>query len=476
MPHAHCGSITIEVLIAFTVFTLSATALILTHAGAADAVEAAGIHADAIALFEREAADLREALAADFYASSTASTSLHNATQFTVDSSIAYISPCLAESITRVVADMRVFSFASRIAHSAESERLGQDCMYTALRSWSAIETATYDGSEKGSAIDASSGRIVVGSTQPPYLRVLENGLYVNAQNGFTLHARPNAIDAALLPGGAQVVFAALATSTMQLAAIDFTDAAAPVVLSTTTLRGVDPSGFKPDGWRLMYYDERLYVSTLETAGPELHTFAVDAHGRVAELGDGVSVNITLNDFVVREEMVGSVRRKYLFAATARDTGEIAVYDVTDPAGVGQASEVVSLRQNIPGAQDGESIAVVGNHLYLGRASNTGGPELYVFDIADMPNSMTLAGTAEIPSVSVSGVQVVGDLAFLAVTPGVTNRRIDIWDVADPSHISRVYAQAYPGLQVHGIDYAPDGVYGVSDRAPYLVRISPYAP
>lgn len=476
MPHAHCGSITIEVLIACTVFTLSATAIVLTHAGAADAAYAAGIHTDFIALAESASHDVRQALATDFYASPSASTTIRNATSFEIDTSVRHISPCLAASEANVAADFRSYALHSHIAHTAESKRLGYDCVYAEHASWAVVHSDTYPHSDGGTAVDVSAGSIVVGSMEPPYLRLVENGTYVTPENDFTLHARVNALDAVLLPNGKHIVFAALATSTSQLAVIDITDTTAPMLLSTTTLRGVDPTGFKPEGWRLTYYDERVYASTLETAGPELHTFAVSPSGNVTELGTGTLVNITLNDFVVREELVGSARKKYLFAATSRDTGEIAVYDVTDSSGVGEVTEVTALRQNLPGAQDGESISVVGQYLYLGRASNTGGPELYVYDLTHMPHGMTLVGTAEIPSVSVTGIEVVGDHAFLAITPGVTNRRIDIWDVSNPSYMTRVYAYAYPGLQVHGIDYENDGVYGVSDRSPYLVRLSPYMP
>lgn len=476
MPHAHCGSITVEVLIACSVFTLSATAIVLTHAGAADAAHAAGIHTDLIALVESGTHDIRQTLRTDFYATTSASTTIRNSTSLVVAVSVRHISPCLAESETHVAADFRSFSLRTRIADTAESARLGYDCSYAEHTSWDVVQSDTYSQSEEGTAVDVLAGSVAVGGMEPPYLRLIENGAYVLPGNEFTLHARANALDAVLLTSGTRIVFAALASSTNQLAVIDITEAAAPILLSTSTLRGVDPTGFKPEGWRLTYYDERVYVSTLETAGPELHMFAVSPRGYVTELGTGTAVNITLNDFVVREELVERTRKKYLFAATSRDTGEIAVYDVTDSSGVGQVTEVVGLRQNLPGAQDGESISVVGNYLYLGRASNTGGPELYVYDLTDMPHSMTLVGTAEIPSVSVTGIEVVGHHAFLAITPGVANRRIDVWDVSNPSSMTRVYTYAYPGLQVHGIDYENDSLYGVSDRSPYLVRLSPYSP
>lgn len=474
MPHAHCGSITVEVLIAFTVFTLSATALILTHAGAADAVDASGIHTDFIALGEVRNQEIRSRVATDFYATSTATTSERNGLIFAVDTRTTHISECLLEAGTEVTAGHRAFTSIIRVANTLESERLGYDCAYGETGSWAVVDAQMHSESGKGTALDASSGVVVVGLEESPYLGVLSRGEFAQIPAGL-LESYPNAIDAAVTKYGTHLVFVALASSIPQLAVIDISDTDAPVLIASTTLRNVDPNGFKPEGWRLKYYDKRLYVSTLETAGPELHTFAVTEDG-VQELGSGVSVNITFNDFVIRSELVGSTHKKFLYAATSRDAGEIAVYDVTDPGGIGQAIEVTNLRQNLPGAQDGESIAVVGNRLYLGRASNTGGPELYVYDITDMPTSMTLLGTAEIPSVSVSGIQVVDGLAFLAITPGVTNRRIDIWDVSEPERITRVYTYAYPGLRIRGIEYATDGVYAVSDRSPYLVRLTPYAP
>lgn len=474
MPHAHCGSITVEVLIACTVFTVSASAVILTHAGAADALTAAGIHTNFIAVAEAHTHAFRIELEQDFYATSIATTSERNGLTYRVDTGTTHISPCLIDAATRVTAGMRAFTSSTRIANGLESERLGYDCAYGETGAWEVLDTDSYPDTGRATALDASSGVVVIGLEDSPHLGVMSDDVFSRLPTGL-VRAYPNALDAAVLADGRHIVFGALASTTQQVVAVDITDVTAPTVLASTTLRNVDPSGFKPEGWRLMYYDQRLYVSTLETAGPELHTFVVTKDALV-ELGAGVSVNITFNDFVVREERVGTTRKKYLYAATSRDTGEIAVYDVTDPGTTGQAVEVTSLRQNLPGAQDGESIAVVGNRLYLGRASNTGGPELYVYDITTMPTSMTLLGTAELPSVSVSGIQVIGEVAFLAITPGVTNRRIDMWDVRDPQRLVRIRTHAYPGLRVRGIEYAGGSVWGVADRAPYLIELSPYAP
>lgn len=443
-----------EILIAFSVFALSAGAILLIEAGVNDAAEATLRHADMLAI-----ADYALAKAMSSEADIAERVELNGTTYVTTMTQSA-LTACMSSFEASVSRERYMFERRVYKADVEESMRLGGDCLY---RSYSDLGIPHDYGSvagEEGSAIDTLDSHIYIGTDKPPYLRIHEDVEYVAFTNGFSLHARPAALDVVHYPGGEEgmrtIIFAALETSTGQLAVIDASDASEPLLVATSTLAGVVPSGSAPGGHRIFYYDGRVFISTLETAGPELHVFSVADPEHPTEIGAGYSINITLNDFSIQDDR--------LYAATARDTGEIAVYQISD---TGTLAELTMLRTDLPGSQDGESIAVIADMLYLGRASNTAGPELYTYRIDD--ESFTQLGSAEIPSVSITGVRVVGDRAYLAATPsGVSTRRLEIYDVSNPSSMERIDSRSIPGLAPRGIDVAPGGVYAVSTRDPIL--------
>lgn len=141
---------------------------------------------------------------------------------------------------------------------------------------------------------------------------------------------------------------------------------------STSTLPGV--AGVRPEGISISYFDSKVFVGTKRTAGREFHIFGVDEAGS----GSGGAepewlgmreVNHNINDISV----VGDLA----FLATSGNVRDLIVLDVSDPHNIVSAAEV-----DIDGTEDGRSVFVAGNLIFLGRHKGTAPSrkELYVLE------------------------------------------------------------------------------------------------
>lgn len=292
---------------------------------------------------------------------------------------------------------------------------------------------------------------------------------------------RLNSVDAVRdMATGRTYAFATQHASTSQLAVFDVTDSSLPTFVSERTLSGVDKSGDYPEGWRVTAYggrffesgeykyEQRLYVTTRETTGPELHIFNTNAPTQPTEIvSAATSLNRTVNDMVVREQMHGGTLHRYLFLAedpgTSPYTKHLRVYDVTDdtPTEVAWADLSVSA--------DALSLFLTGNRLYLGRASGSG-PELYVFDVDALLNGglVTPLASSEVGA-DVSTIRGTGKLLFLGTSK--SGEEFQVWHRDESTwsdsvlNAGRISFQNVPRLAPLGLDVNVNWVYTVSQSA-----------
>ena len=286
-------------------------------------------------------------------------------------------------------------------------------------------------------------------------------GSYDLKLNGFSV--KINAIDVEQdLSTGRTYAFVAVATTTKQLSVFDVTDSHNPDLKTQVTLQNVDQFGSYPQGYRLYIYGQRLYITLRETLGTEFHIFDISTPTLPTEIGNGFELNRTVNDLIVREQKVGSVLKRLAFIASDSNLKELAVLDVSGDT----VSEINSV--DLPGIQDGLSISLVGNNLFLGRSSNAVGPELYVFNITNSATSLPIIGQGEVSS-DVSSIKVSGDYAYLG-----TNRigeEIQIWDSKylnwNPGTLNsgRFNSYNFGNLSPLGFDIDGDWIYGISNLA-----------
>ncbi|HVX90460.1 MAG TPA: hypothetical protein VHC20_02365 [Candidatus Paceibacterota bacterium] len=452
------GSITLEIIIAFAVASLVLTSVILL-VGGSDALAYERSIAERSLAYE-SIQDARIAWSSDIASmASYASTTERDHVPYSLALIVSAVTPCLTElsaaaSSTGGVGDG--IELRADLADTALARALGDDCEYHAASDWShprETGTAPIDAT----AVDVLGGTVYLGRSMPPYLAVGAGDASLPFQNGFALSAPPNAIDAALV-GGTPYVFAALASSTGQFVAVDMRDPSHPIIAAQLSLAGINPAGSDPAAYHVLYYDGRAYVVTRYIAGaqPELHIFDVADPAHAYEMGNA-NLETTVRGMTARTRVVHGVAHTFFYAATTYDTRELAVYDVTDPAHVSLVSSV-----DLPGTQDGDSIAAEGNMLYLGRASNTAGPELYAFEVHDPAQAPVLVATAEITSKDITAIIPVGSLLFVAATnDGASNRMLQIWDMSDTAHVYQRAALKIPGLVLGGIEYASSTLYAI---------------
>jgi hypothetical protein len=135
--------------------------------------------------------------------------------------------------------------------------------------------------------------------------------------------------------------------------------------------------------------------------------------------------------------------------ATSQLSGELKVYEVTDPHNTGAAVEVAAARQDMVGAQNGMSVYIVGTRLYVGRASTPSGPELYIFDASNPTESLSLLASQDVAG-GVHSIVVAGNVAF--ITTSKSKNEVQVWDIST-SPITLVSVHTLAGAMIGGLDY-----------------------
>lgn len=274
-----------------------------------------------------------------------------------------------------------------------------------------------------------------------------------------------NSLDAMRdLSTGRTYAFATQNASTSQLAVFDVTDASSPVLIKERPLSGVDMLGSYPEGWRIFVYGSRVYVTTRETAGPEFHIFNINTPAQATEVVSAVQeLNRTVSDMVVREQHVSGSVHRYTFLASSAGLKELSILDVTGDA----STEVVAV--DLPGSIDARSIFLNGNKLYVGRANDTSGPELFVFDVPTLLDGDTdPLAVAEIGA-GVETIRVSDELLFLGTTKNLQQFQVrasdeSTWSDTDVN-AGLASAMSVPRLAPLGVDFSGDWVYLLTQSA-----------
>ena len=231
--------------------------------------------------------------------------------------------------------------------------------------------------------------------------------------------------------------FVASGSTTAQLQVIDISDPLAPSVVWEVPLPGVDPTGSYPEGRSVRYHSGRVYVGTAETDGPEFHVFDVTNVNIVPPFHLG-SLELThnVNEIIVEGD--------YAYLATSDNNHELMAIDVSNPAAFNPSyhPDVTNLGFNAPGANDGTSIYVGADRIYLGRAQNNPPTDSFFIlnksDVLDNANASDgVLGAHDIGlsnNTYVAGIRVAGKYAFLSLDQPTIG--LVIYDVTDPVNIA----------------------------------------
>lgn len=488
------GLSTLELIIAFAILSLSLTAIVLVVWGNQSVGIDIETNTEAIQKGEKLLEDTRAQAHSNFASVvSTTSSEISGSLTYTKTLAVEDVTACKKQATSTVswstspIRSQKV-EFVSYLTDLAGALALGSDCPVSGPSSkWDNPQRFASDTFNPGKpyALDVLNRIAYLGVDRSPYLYIASttyavlggtDGLIIGDSgtpyaNSFALTDEVYALDAVRDQAtGKTYVYAAMASTTKQLSVIDVTDMYNPTLVTTRSLSSC-VSGSYPQGWRITYYGNKLYLLTRYTAGPELHIFDVSTFTNPLEYGSGSCKGFELGDtaegIAAKDQVIGGVTRRFIYLPTDEIDKELRVFDVTNPLSI---SEVLAANQNLSGAQDGASVYIVGNKLYLGRQSASGA-DLFVYDISNPTLGLPLLGSKDIGT-GVLAIRVAGKFAFLA-TPK-TNKEFQVWNIKDPANITLIKEYNFGNVADQGIDYEPDFIYATGQATPnFQILYSP---
>jgi Tfp pilus assembly protein PilV len=483
---AHTGLSTIEILIAFTILTLSISAVVIVMFGNQSLTIDTQTNVEALAKAQSQLEDARAIASQNFDGAITIPTyawTPPGGRTYSASTSISDLTQCKKQATSTVSwqqgGRIQSVELTSYFVDLIGALALGSDCPVDPPEGWTNPQRFASDTFSPGkpTAIDVLQKIVYLGSDKSPFLEIADtrgatlgqtNGLLLS--HGLSIGTYPNSLDAIRwydpsLLAYRTFVFAAMHDTTNQLKVIETTVPGTPVLQATRALSGCVLTTSFPQGWLVYYYKGMLYLTVRETAGPELHVFDVSTPSNPTELPIGSAacagqeLNTTVEGLVVQDQVISGVTHRYAYMATDSNIRELMVWDVTDPLAM---HEVTAARQDLSGNTDAASVYAIGRKLFLGRLSAPGA-DLYVYDTSNPEVSLAALGQKDIGT-GVTGIRVMGSLAFLS-TPK-TNQEFQVWNVKQLDNISLIKAYNFGNIVSNGVDYEPDFIYTTGDSTP----------
>lgn len=404
--------------------------------------------------------EAKRLLTSNFFATtSTATPSIFS--QFSTEQHIKEITQCrrLIESLVTWKTDfspvVRKHTSKALVASPEMLERLGGDCggndfsKIIATSSQPAMYTSLPHTGVQFTGLDMFRGIAFISAVSVDELQ--PDLIALDAKNNFqvisSLHfgVGTNAIDVA---NG--YVFVAQHSSTSQLAIIDARSPSTLQLIASTTLPGV--AGERPQGWSITHYDSKIYIGTKRTIGHEFHIFDVSNPYAPQWLGSR-EINHNINSITVR----GGIA----YLATSGNARDLFVLDVSDPAHIIEKTTV-----DLPGNEDGKSLYLIGNTLYLGRfktQASSPNHDFYALDVSDISaGTVSVLGFYDVRA-EVNAIRVVGPYAFIGTSD--VRREFIILDISSTTAMKHIKSIDLAS-KIVGVDYENGKVSAVSFDAP----------
>lgn len=223
------------------------------------------------------------------------------------------------------------------------------------------------------------------------------------------------------------LAYVASGSTTAQLQVIDVSDPTSIEVVATASLPGVNPDGSYPEGRVVHFSDNRVYLGTKETSGPEFHIFDVSS----LPPQHLASLELTHNVNEIR------VYGDYAYLATSDNTAELMVINISSLSAL-LHPDITNLKFDAPGNNDGTSVAVGSDQIYLGRAQSSDATDsFYILDKqVVLDNTQGTDGQLSAKEIGITrnariaDITVSGTLAFLALND--PNLGLAIYDISQP--------------------------------------------
>ncbi len=470
-PEHSRGISTLELVIALAVLALSFTAIILVSYGQQLVSIDSELAQQALLLAKKELINQRQKSLTDFNGLFSTSTPITTTPDyeniFNQELTVLDSSPCL-KSLTNMIkyqigSRWHEVRLTSQIGSRDNLIKLGLDCLDSPLvGDWSNLsELNTLALLDPGTPIslDVLDGQIYVATSQGLHLINTTSphlGRYLADEDGF------NDLDAArdLTTNRTYIYLARATTTAPQLLVAEDTGSNLNLI-ATKSLN--DPDGIPMPGWRLVYYDQRIYLGTREysTTKPEFYIFDVSNPTSPVEIGN-YNVNTSIYGIAIRETWDGGGHKKLAYLVTTHDDKEVMVLDVSAPSNI---RELIGARTNLPGGWDGRSLYLHGSILFIGLESG-GSDDLYALDASAALT--TAAGFPILDSVELRGtalsLRASGNHLFLSKIVG-TNQ-VEVWDISEPSNLQRL--STLPIANLLRLDLDENNLYAITSSAPAI--------
>ena len=478
------GLATLEILIAMALIVVVISSVVPLVSGGQSTLIGSQINQEALYMAQTLLENARAAAAADFSALVTTPAASDGAyqTQTTVE---PVLTTQCAKNVTSTVGfntnnQALATSISTKIADPKTATALGGNCDFNSPQGdWKnpALWALSTIAAAKPTAIESLNNMVYLTGDKAPYLFIANTkeavqgshgNLFTPFANNFTDDRKLNDIAVARYPDGATYAFVARnlpedpLLPALQFEVIDVTDASNPVSKAKRSLARINPDGSYPEGWRVYYYDKKVYIVTRETAGPELHIFDVENPTNPVEIGLGIELNRTVEDLVISQKTISGTNHYYIYLATDKNSAPLSMYDITYPwSGNAKVLEITSAEPSFSGTQDGQSIFILGTKLYFGRMSSKGA-EVFIFNISNPASGSTLPliASANVGS-SVTGIFASGTLMFLATDH--SQRGFQVWKFESDAIRAVNNISQFPDIITNsGVTYENGWIYAAS--------------
>jgi len=435
------GAATLELLIAFAILIINITAVMLLISGGQSIYVDSETNSEALSFTQQRIEQARGETETNFNSivsspiggiNITSGPITYKATDIVTD-----FSPCLKQLSTQLdyksESRTQYVSLVTLIGSVTEALALGGDCSIEPLgggADWDNPITATSVGigGQGATDIDVHNNFIYLTSAPSaaskedffiyqfdPVVITLTEKSKMNVSKGL------NAVDVIN-----DYAFTANNETSNNLKIFNISNPTSPSVIASVSLPGMTVGIARS----IFYYNNNVYIGTQYLAclscspqqNNEFHVFDVSNPASPVWRGS-FKVNHNINSIVVRNN--------YAYLATSDNNGEIRIYDISDPANISLTGLF-----NAPGNENGESLFLLGNKLYLGRDRTPAArKDFYILDISN-PASPTELGSKNLglnPNTVVVGVVVKGNLAFLALDNPTSG--LQILNISNPSNI-----------------------------------------
>ena len=253
-----------------------------------------------------------------------------------------------------------------------------------------------------------------------------------------------NGLEAVKVAGRATSVYAYVGNRSInaQLQIIDVTNPENPFLAASLKMPGVSGNGY---GKSIYYLNEKVYLGLYKAEGPEFHIIDVSNPLIPNHLGS-FEINATVNNILVRDNVA------YLAITQPdpdnNDEKNLIILDVSNSSNI-QLLSTFSPPTTL--TQSGQSLFLDGKTLYFGRSDGTkcnNCHELYILDLLNMPN-ISIRGSKKIGS-TINAVVLRQEYLFMMT--GDPNEGFQIWNVSNPSNITKYTGKNVAQVSTAGFD------------------------